>query len=151
MGVEKWNVSHRRTKVKGRLVSFFIFFCFCFCFNGKINIFVGRGKGEEPLEKEREGTGDRESITEWQILESGSKEIKYIGWGIDIGREYLEIRGKGGQKMGKGTGELPAREDRCWERIFHMTSDISLRKVRPFARTAEKEGGEKMGGSCSEK
>lgn len=40
--------------------------------------------------------------------------------------------------MGEGTGELLGRKDRCRGRIYHMTSDISFKKVRPFARNEEK-------------
>lgn len=75
-----------------------------------MNIFVDGSKGASG-EGGREGRG---LIIDWQILEeSGKKEIKCMGWGIDIGKEYLAIRREKGQKMGEGTGELPCREDRC--------------------------------------
>lgn len=122
MGIERWHVSYRTTRVKGSLFSSPLFF-----WNGKMNIFVDRSKGAFG-EGGREGRG---LITDWQILEeSGKKEIKCMGWDIDIGKEYLAIRGEKGQKMGECTGELPCREDRCYGRIYHMTSDILFKKVR---------------------
>lgn len=107
-----------------------------FFFNGKRNIFVGRGKGA--FGEEREGTGEERvhyRLTDLGgVWKEGDQEcaLRYWHWeGI-----FRNQRSK--DKRWMKVGELPGREDRCWGKIYHVTSDISLKRENPFARNEEK-------------